>query len=548
MYAKSLICVYQFYKTFIKYICGGLAYHKTAIRCETDKGRGEVIKDKKKMIHTIAGNYSYIEKTSFACYDRRYVEKIICWRMEENKMIEIAIDLLEIDGSEGSILFYGEESGCKYVSKETGMIISKEEGKNSFEYKFVVEDMGNIGEQEKVEKILYAFDIKMSEIKEKQKEDYESGLEAEMGEEIVEDTIQTPYNPELITVAPATFSLKEIVDMIDGEDGEEPTLDLTPDFQREFVWDSTRKSRLIESIMLKIPLPVFYFSRDKEGKLQVVDGVQRLTTIYRFFKNKFKLTNLEYLKDCEGKYFKNKKYPEEKSLRMKLVRELRQYQISCNVIEPSTPENVKLDIFKRLNTGGKALNAQEVRHAFMKKEVREFVQRLVQSEDFVIATNNSIKDTRMMAQELILRYIGYYSLLRKSFLEFKYSPNTTEFIDNVAIALNDCKNIPYNQIEEEFCGAMRKAYSMFGKHAFRRVIIDETENVSSRGKRINKSLFVCFAIALIDYDEDRIADMGNVSKEFAYYLDESKFDVANVYYLKDSTMPYVKAFIDKYYS
>lgn len=462
-------------------------------------------------------------------------------------MIEIEIDMLEIDGTEGSITFCEEEDGARYISKETGMIISKQSGSNSFEDGFIVEKKGNIAGEEKREKILFVFDAKMSEIQEKQKENYKSGLEEEDINGGDCDSIKTPYDPELITVAPAKFSLKEIVDMIEGEEGEEPTLDLAPDFQRGFVWDSTRRSRLIESILLKIPLPVFYFSRDKEGKLQVVDGVQRLTTIYLFFKNKFRLTNLEYLEECEGKFFKNKKYPEEQSLRMKLVRELRQYQISCNVIEPSTPENVKLDIFKRLNTGGKALNAQEVRHAFMKKEVREFVQRLVRSEDFINATNDSVKDTRMMAQELILRYIGYYSLLRDSFLEFKYTPNTTEFIDNVAIALNNCKSIPYCKIEKDFCDAMRKAYSMFGIHAFRRVFIDEDGNVSSRRKRINKSLFVCFAIVLIDYDEERVFRMGNVAKEFADYLEESKFDVANVYYLKDSTMPFVKDFIDKYY-
>lgn len=93
--------------------------------------------------------------------------------------------------------------------------------------------------------------------------------------------------------------------MIDGEEGEEPDLDLAPDFQRDYVWDNTRKSRLIESILLNIPLPVFYLARDKNGKIQVVDGVQRLTTIYKFFKNEFKLNHLEYLEDeCGGRYFK----------------------------------------------------------------------------------------------------------------------------------------------------------------------------------------------------------------------------------------------------
>lgn len=82
-----------------------------------------------------------------------------------------------------------------------------------------------------------------------------------------------PYNPELIRVDPKTFSLRQILDMIDDGD-----LELAPEFQRLKVWTSGQKSRLIESILLRIPLPAFYFSSDEQGGLQVVDGLQRLST------------------------------------------------------------------------------------------------------------------------------------------------------------------------------------------------------------------------------------------------------------------------------
>jgi len=86
-----------------------------------------------------------------------------------------------------------------------------------------------------------------------------------------------PYDPAAIRVDPKTFSLRQIIDMIDDGD-----LDLAPDFQRNQVWKEKAKSRLIESILLRIPLPAFYFSADGDGRLRVVDGLQRLSTVHSF--------------------------------------------------------------------------------------------------------------------------------------------------------------------------------------------------------------------------------------------------------------------------
>jgi uncharacterized protein with ParB-like and HNH nuclease domain len=85
-------------------------------------------------------------------------------------------------------------------------------------------------------------------------------------------------------------------------------IDLTPDFQRNLVWDDLRKSRLIESILLRIPLPIFYFAQDEDGRISVVDGLQRLSTIRDFMNNNFRLNNLEYLQEkCWGKILLIKK-------------------------------------------------------------------------------------------------------------------------------------------------------------------------------------------------------------------------------------------------
>ena len=207
-----------------------------------------------------------------------------------------------------------------------------------------------------------AFETKMNQLI-----NMEDGFDDSDEEERNEDVKYNPYNPKLIRVDTKPFSIKQINEMIEAED-----IDLSPDFQRGFVWnDITRKSRLIESLLLRIPIPVFYFAQDEEGKFQVVDGVQRLTVISSFMKNEFRLKNLEYLSECNGKYFK-KENAKSDSLEDLYVRRIEQTQLFINVIDPQTPSKVKYDIFKRINTGGKVLNAQEIRNCLANAQTEVF--------------------------------------------------------------------------------------------------------------------------------------------------------------------------------
>jgi Protein of unknown function DUF262 len=183
--------------------------------------------------------------------------------------------------------------------------------------------------------------------------------------------VTNPYNPESIKVHTKTFNVTLISDMID-----KGYIDLTPDFQRNFVWTTIQKSRLIESILLRIPLPMFYFSEDEEGLITVVDGLQRLTTIKEFMDNKFPLRDLEYLSGtCNGRYYsdvnKDGSPNGKKGIDPKYIRWFNMTQFTINVIDPSSPAKVKYDIFKRINTGGKPLNSQEIRNCLSSKYLRD---------------------------------------------------------------------------------------------------------------------------------------------------------------------------------
>ncbi|WP_027399605.1 DUF262 domain-containing protein [Anaerovorax odorimutans] len=277
--------------------------------------------------------------------------------MPTNKKIVIEIMIEETS----KFLIFKKESSTSNIFKDESNI-RLEAILNQDEHCYDAKRIDNIDiYRQSTEDIIELFIDKYNQLGDMKREALESGVEYTIEDNQEDEEEKVPYDPNSIRITQGRFSLKEIVEMITGTDYDEAILDLSPDFQRNFVWDITRKSRLIESILLKIPLPVFYLARDNDGKYQVVDGAQRLTVIKDFFNNKFKLRNLEYLEDeYDNKYFlKNEK----NSLIPKSVRALRSYQIDCNIIEPETPHKVKLDIFKRLNTGGRSLNRQEIRNA-----------------------------------------------------------------------------------------------------------------------------------------------------------------------------------------
>ncbi len=182
------------------------------------------------------------------------------------------------------------------------------------------------------------------------------GIEAEDETEAME-----PFDPDAITIAQRVVPMDVLLRRL-----KQGSIVLSPSFQRKEVWDVTRKSRLIESIMLRVPLPMFYVAADEKGNWEVVDGLQRLSTIRDFMlgdKNGvfLQLKNLEFLNERYG----NKAWAaiENDLSSQKLVNSIYETEMRFTIIEPGTPEAVKRNIFKRINTGGMPLTSQEIRHA-----------------------------------------------------------------------------------------------------------------------------------------------------------------------------------------
>ena len=269
-----------------------------------------------------------------------------------------------------------------------------------------------------------------------------------------EDTaeITQPFNPEKIKVRTVPILVQQIVARIThGE------IDLAPDFQRHArIWDELRKSRLIESLLLRIPIPVFYVAADQDDVWSVVDGVQRTSTIYDYVTGMFPLSRLEYLTHLNGKRHDDLPWP--------MQRRISETQFVVHVIEPGTPPEVMFNIFLRLNTGGKPLNKQEIRHALHPGPIRDYLRDLAESEAFRTATDRTISTKRMEDRELVLRFLAFYIAPWED-----YSTNDLDaYLGNTMEKVNSMDSYERAALKGDFEKAMLTASEIFYNDAFRK--------------------------------------------------------------------------------
>ena len=349
-----------------------------------------------------------------------------------------------------------------------------------------------------------------------------------------------PYDPEKIKVRTDKISLAQISTMIDNRD-----IDLTPAFQRNLVWDSFRKSRLIESILLRIPLPMFYFAEELEGNLTVIDGLQRISTIKEFINNKFPLRNLQYLENCEGRYFKDE--GNKKGLEAKYVRWFNLTNISANIIDPISPPEVKYDIFRRINTGGRPLNNQEIRNCLAGQGLRDTLKAMVSTTEFKTATDNSVRTTRMDDQEIALRFLAFEELFSRDGNINDYSGYTEGFLDDYTERHKKDTPQDFEQKVQSFVNAMKNAtYLIGGRYAFRK-ILPESIKPNARKQILNKALFVVTSVLLsrcsyekvVTYNKERqltevIANKIAEDGQLYNYLTYSTNSKANMLYIFDT--------------
>jgi len=308
-------------------------------------------------------------------------------------------------------------------------------------------------------------------------------------------TFNEPFDPQTISISSKTIALDAVLRRIKNN-----TIRLAPDFQRNFVWNDTRKSLLIESMMLKIPLPMFYVAEDKDGIWEVVDGLQRLSTIKEFIlgisskkpgSDPFKLRNLEFW----GDKFDGKTYSdiEESPTENRIINNIMESELSFTIINPDTPEKVKRNIFKRINTGGLPLTDQEIRHALYQGESTRLLAELVTTREYKVSTQESVKDDRMAGRELVLRLVSFLLLDQND-----YKGDMDSFMSASMLYLNRDEGSNEYRVKgsystniflfESIKQSLSKCFEIFGKHCFRKSIFLESRSP------INKSLFELWGV------------------------------------------------------
>ena len=297
-------------------------------------------------------------------------------------------------------------------------------------------------------------------------------------ETVINGDIENPFSTKDIKITNVTMSLSSLISRLKYDE-----IDLNPDFQRNSdLWKNKKMSRLIESILLRLPLPTFYFDVSNPDKWIVVDGLQRLSTLKRFvIDGKLILNELEFLTKLNGQNYNE--------LDRSLLRIIDDTQIITYQIEAQTPKKVRYSIFNRINTGGLALNAQEVRQALNQEEKGvKFLKEICENKEFKEIVN--LKSVRMLDRELVLRFIAFKLTNYKDF-NFNY---LSDFLDEAMEKLDAIQDETIlNNYKNDLIETLKFSEEILGKkHRFSRSIA-----IGNKTKSLNRSLFdvitVCFS-------------------------------------------------------
>lgn len=284
------------------------------------------------------------------------------------------------------------------------------------------------------------------------------------------EVITKSFNPNEIDVDISTVNLGSLIEQLENDE-----IDLQPDFQRAAdVWDNVKKSRLIESILLGLPLPSFYFSEDPVSqKLSIIDGLQRICAIRDFVLKEdepLKLEGLQFLKNFEGLTFSQLARPE--------VKRIKSLKITMNTLRKGTPLDVKYIIFQRVNTAGEPLTPQEMRHALNQGPAAIFIKELANMESFKKATNYSVKSKRMQDRDFVNRFVAFFIGYQD------YMGDLDMFLNDKMGELNKMTPAQRNDIRVSFDKAMECCYEIFKKDTFRK-----RYKITDKRKPISKSVY-----------------------------------------------------------
>ena len=295
----------------------------------------------------------------------------------------------------------------------------------------------------------------------KQKDSDEAELEGEDSLVSRLSDVEGGYPMYTIKVERGFYTIYELKRKYDRAD---QRIILDSDFQREIVWKHIQKAELIESILMGLPLPIFYFNQDKMGRLIVVDGRQRLTALFEFMSNQWALKGLKVLDELNGKRFSD--------LEPIVQSQIEDYQIQAHVIQPPTPDRIKFDIFDRVNRAGTQLNKQEIRNALYQGKSTKLLNELVSLDVFREATDGAfVNNPRMKDRYILLRYLAFHLYLKRELkangAAYEYKNDIDELLGLTMEHINKMEDTGVGRLKSLVTDSLEKTIDILGKNAFR---------------------------------------------------------------------------------
>ncbi len=335
-------------------------------------------------------------------------------------------------------------------------------------------------------------------------QDTEELLEDEDGATEEEESREAPGRRRIFTdkLDPPVGSLHE--SFRDGD------LVLDPIFQRRKVWDEARSSRLIESAMLEVPLPIFYFAESHDGTREVIDGQQRLTAFFRFLNNELPLRGLKALPHLNGK-----RYKDLEKLTQKLVRDC---AIRTIVFKKESDDNLRFEIFERLNTGSVPLNHQELRNCIYRGSYNDLLHELSRNPDYTWLMRLKKPEKRMKDVEYVLRFAAFY---HNTYLNYK--PSMARFLNEEMRMRQQLKGKDAEELREAFKKAVALSRSLFGANAFKRYYRGNETNPEGRWepKKFNASLYDILTYSMSRADKNQVmANLDSIREALIVLMSE----------------------------
>ena len=310
-------------------------------------------------------------------------------------------------------------------------------------------------------------------------------LEDASGDSEVEAGINPP-DRRLIT-QPYDLAVSDLVTQV-----REKSLKLNPVYQRRYVWDDKKASKLVESLLINVPIPVCYLAEERDSTRTTIDGQQRLKSLFRYLGNEFPLKGLEVLSDLNGKRFQQLTERQQRLIRNRTIR--------CIVISEDSDPDIRFDVFERLNTGSVALTAQELRNSVYRGSFTALLHELASSESFSRCVDERV-DTRMTFEELLLRFFALDDQLSS------YRPSFKRFLNTYQRNHKDADEQWLEEKRAKATETLDRAHAVFGGECFRRAreLEDETwEWVSTLNSAIYDVVMLNFA--RLDTSPDELAE------------------------------------------